>query len=189
MNRILMLDVEALDLQPTAVVLQVGAQVVELSPYKVVFQTSFWPDLEEQKGRTITADTVLWWMQQKPEAQRRVMAGHVGSLQPNVSRAELFKTVSQWLSPGDWGFRIGTVWAKPAGFDLTMLTNYFGEKPWGYRQERCLQTVARLLDPEGNMRPPHDESLRHDAQYDADWQCCYLGKLYQQFPSLPGWDY
>ena len=95
MSRILMIDCETLSLDLSAVILQVAVQIVELDPYKVLFSMAFWPNLSEQADRKIDADTVIWWMQRSQEAQRRVLEGHVSSLQPSTTRVELFKAFAQ----------------------------------------------------------------------------------------------
>ena len=131
-NRHVVIDLETLDKQPTAVVRSVA--VVAFDPWSIVwtcdedgvaeqprrpahgsFTTRSWTlDPEEQTGRTCDASTLLWWVQQ-PEAARDRLA--------NAATTSLSNFVDDFMSfCGDQP----TVWMKPPQFDAPILASLLG---------------------------------------------------------------
>ena len=130
-NRHIVIDLETLGKQPTAVVRSVA--VVAFDPWNVSwvwddddseqrrrpahgsFTTRSWTlDPEEQTGRTCDASTLLWWVQQ-PEAARERLA--------NAATTSLSNFVDDFMSfCGD----MPTVWMKPPQFDAPILASLLG---------------------------------------------------------------
>lgn len=176
-TKVLMIDIETLSLKPNAYVTQVGfcAAVLETREY-IVLPTSmltYGDDVERQPDADIEFDTICWWMKQDKSVADSIFA------QSGVTRhhrhaifAEL-QRVLRLLGDG------ATVWASPAMFDLPILTNYFGAKPWKYDVERDMMTLHRVHDPNGELQPPDNTKL-HDAAADAHWQMVYLFNLWEK---------
>jgi hypothetical protein len=169
--KILMLDCETLALTPDAVVTQIGAVFFDLQyPEAAAHGQTWWPDLAEQAGRRIDVNTVMWWMQQSDHARKSlIVAPH-----KREKKREILAHLTKLMTVHN----VETVWAKPAMFDLPLLTDYFGAKPWSHRVERDMQTIVRMYDPEGKLAPAGDPDKAHDAAYDALWQCQYLERIY-----------
>jgi hypothetical protein len=131
-NRHVVIDLETLGKQPTAVVRSVA--VVAFDPWSIVwtcdedgvaeqprrpahgsFITLSWTlDPEEQAGRTCDASTLLWWVQQ-PEAARERLA--------NAATTSLSNFADDFMSfCGDQP----TVWMKPPQFDAPILASLLG---------------------------------------------------------------
>lgn len=136
-NRHVVIDLETLGKQPTAVVRSVA--VVAFDPWNVSwdydddaqgrpahgsFTTRSWTlDPEEQTGRTCDASTLLWWVQQ-PEAARDRLA--------NGATTSLSNFVDDFMSfCGD----MPTVWMKPPQFDAPILASLLG--PWVRGRIKC----------------------------------------------------
>lgn len=161
-----MLDAESLGLTPDSVVTQIALCVYDLANDKVVNELCWWPDLAEQRDRVIDPTTVAWWMQQEREAQNGVFRPPAVTYKANI--LQQMRTATERIS----------VWAKPAMFDLPLLTSYFGVKPWSYRDERDMQTLVRLCDPINSLQPDISGTTAHDARSDALWQARYLARIY-----------
>lgn len=167
MKKALMIDNETCSTRPDAFLLQVGVGMMDLDTGNVLFPpTNFYIRDEDQAGRHLDPETFRWWMRQD-----RAVAASVANPVPALT-----------LSAGDLFARLGemapdTVWAAPATFDLPQLKTLFGDKtPWSYKQQRCLTTLWRELDPHRKLAPP-DNTMQHNAAADVDWQLRYLFAL------------
>jgi hypothetical protein len=170
--KILMLDCETLALTPDAVITQIAAGCYDLEAGEMLSLYSWHPNLDEQASRRVDPNTVMWWLQQSGQARNALQC----PAQNRRTATQIEAHVSNLLRT----HQLKTVWASPAMFDLPLLTNYFGSKPWSYRDERDMSTIKRLFDPHGEIEAtiPTDEQRQHDAAYDVEWQCAYLHALY-----------
>lgn len=174
--RIAMLDIETFGLSPDSVVTQIAACFFELATGQIKSIHTWWPSLEEQQTRAVDLSTIMWWLEQNNAARQSLKAPQGF----RDKRDNIFNDLKCLLAPRD-GEEFGpTVWAKPAMFDLPILTSYFGgKKPWHYRNERDMQTIVRMYDPASLLAPEKDESQAHNAAYDAKYQCEHLHKVYK----------
>lgn len=168
MHRALMIDNETLSKRPDAYLLQVGIGMVDLDTGNMLFPpTNFWLNDKDQVGRHVDPGTVRWWLKQKPE----VVASVANPVPANIAPASVLWDKFLDLKPD-------TVWAAPAAFDLPQIKSLFGDRtPWDYKQQRCLSTLWRTLDPDKKLAPP-DNHLQHNAAADVDWQMRYLVNLW-----------
>lgn len=164
MHRALMIDNETYSRRPNAFLLQVGVGLMDLDTGAMLFPpTNFYLRDEDQEHSHIDPHTVRWWMMQKPEVIASVCRP-VPAL--TLTRQALWDKFKE-LAPD-------TVWAAPAAFDLPQIKHFFGdETPWSYKQQRCLSTLWRTLDPGKRLAPP-DNDMQHNAAADVDWQLRYL---------------
>lgn len=142
----LMFDLETLDTKPSAVVLSVGAviwrtvedqqgvmewEVVERF-YRVI---NIQPQLDAK--RTVSQDTLLWWLQQDPKAREKAFA---------PVRKPVLMVLDDFRYWAD-RFDINAFWASPATFDFPIWEDFamtFGRHvPWTYRQKYDVRTVVR----------------------------------------------
>ncbi len=152
--REMMIDLETLDTKNSAVVLSIGAVVWEVvgtekinDPDKnssVVFIVDrFYRALEidEQvnKGRTVSLDTIRFWMDAHPAAREEAFDWR-GRVLPAMALAQFYTFKNK--HPG-----ISSFWAKPSTFDFPIwedLADDFGaEVPWRYNQKYDVRTVVR----------------------------------------------
>jgi hypothetical protein len=171
-----MIDLETLALQPRAYVTQVGICIADTKTREYFLKpTNFWMHDEDvaQEDRLIDISTVRFWMgqaAQHPETALGVFNCPEGT-QP-IYACELFRYFDEVMK----AHPNCMVWASPGMFDLAMLTDLWGSKPWKYSQERDMMTLYKLLDPDGIHRP-EPNGKEHDAASDAGWQMEYLFEL------------
>jgi hypothetical protein len=163
------LDIETLSLKTNARVLQVGFCLINLTTGAKSWQTSLSLGMDQQEIRDVDPGTVAWWNDQDHFVMMSVLypAGV-------VTVKAIHAALSTICQPGR------AIWANSPSFDCVILRSLFEdcslEAPWSFRDERCLRTMSKYLDPNGKLKPP--VNLRaHDALSDAEWQADYLYNL------------
>lgn len=181
----IMLDIETLGLQPTAVVHQIGYCAANLRSGEYLLEpTNLY--VHAPQGTVIDFNTVGWWVRQSDAARAAVFPEHVTRMHTESAYLHLLEAY-EGLGGRDAGV---TVWASPAMFDLPMLTHSFGQarpdlrepKPWPYYMERDLMTLYKMLDPEKKLKPTNP--IEHDAASDAKAQMDHLIAIFQANPQI-----
>lgn len=157
----IMIDLETLDVLPTATVLTIGA--VKFDPNTIsktkddCEQLYLRIDLDscDSLGLTVSQSTIDWWSKQSKEAQEEAFSAD--------NRVDI-KDAMHELYNFCWGAK--RVWSHGSGFDLVICEHIFArlEKlcPWNFWQCRDTRTLYDLgIDPN---RPP---VLKHHALEDA----------------------
>lgn len=161
MNTDLMIDLETLDVLPTATVLTIGAVKFDpfgddlTEPKMEKFYVKVDVDSCDKLGCTVSQATLDWWANQNKEAQEE-------AFDPN-DRISINDALNQ-LYKFSWGAK--RVWSHGAGFDVIILEHLFRkiEKaiPWSFWEVRDTRTLFDLgINPN---RPP---VLKHHALQDA----------------------
>jgi DNA polymerase III epsilon subunit-like protein len=156
-----MIDLETLDVRPTAALLTIGA--VKFDPFGDDVNTpaadKFYVKVDidscDKLGLTTSEDTLNWWSQQSKEAQDEAFS--------TEDRIPIHDAMNQ-LYKFCWGAK--RVWSHGAGFDVIICEHIFGrlEKavPWSFWEVRDTRTLFDIgIDPK---RPP---VLKHHALEDA----------------------
>lgn len=167
----IMIDLETLDVKPTALVLQLGYAIADMGEKKILSQGTLNLDGNEQKHRTIDFETVAWWMRQDRKVQDSVFSPMDLCCSVQYTREEISRLLEKW--------DIREVWAAPATFDLVILQDLWGEAPWDRRQQRDMTTLREGLDPDRKLMPA-DNIMHHNAEADAVWQMQYLFNLLEK---------
>lgn len=158
-NRV-MIDLETLDTQPSAVIVSIGATRFGPGAWQP-WDTFYLPvAFDPRDGRTVSRSAVAWWMQQPVEVQAALsdpvavpLSGALGQLMT-------------WIRNG--GADEVEVWAGPATFDLAVLEHAYraygwANLPWKYNETRCYTTL-RKDHPEVPRQTP---GIAHNALSDA----------------------
>ena len=157
-----MIDLETLDVKPSAVILTVGA--VKFNPQTISARDELQElymrvDINEQDklNRSISENTVTWWQTQDEEVQNEAFTDE-GRLQLSNVIEEINKFV--WNS--------GKVWSQ-GSFDINILENLYNSldisPPWQYWQVRDSRTLFDYVD--GSL----DKTINlHNALEDAAQQ-------------------
>jgi hypothetical protein len=180
--RHIMLDLETLDTASSAVVTSIGA--VAFDPYTAGyagFGAKFYVELvddmaaQQQRGRTISGDTVRWWMWQGQAAQRLFS----DLPDPEVQRVA---TVTALTMFSDFvernGGRNAEIWGNGADFDNVILGSLYEafdvKRPWSYSRNRCYRTMRSL-----HWAPTRTDrfGVHHNALDDAITQAEHLQKI------------
>lgn len=186
----IMIDIETLDTIPSAVILSIGA--VSFDPSTKMIGQTFYANTacpesinnQLRQGRTISGETLNWWMRQTFEAQV-VFREHSSSnsdlassllvsleLEAHDLRSGL-PALSKFISDNGPS---ATVWSNGADFDLPILAHAYRNigyaPPWPYRNTRCYRTVTNLGI--GPRRPATTKGVKHNALDDAINQAEHL---------------
>lgn len=177
-----MIDLETLDVLPTASVLTIGA--VRFDPFgddvndpdcdKFYVKVNL--DSCDRYGCTVSQDTVEWWSKQSQAAQDEAFSAD-GRIPIESAMDQLYKFC--------WGGK--RVWSHGAGFDVIILENLFRKVgkaiPWSFWEVRDTRTLFDLgIDPK---RPP---VLKHHALEDAWNQAVGVQNVFKTLRSSTKYD-
>ena len=170
----LMIDIETLDTRPTAVVLSIG--ILRFDPFsRVQALEGSWtldPAEQLQLGRTMSLDTVTWWMQQGYEARKKAFASELVCSLEDTQRDIIGILGSN---------NIGHIWANDPDFDCTILRDFVGHDfKWPFYKHRSIRTIKAIF-PEA-YNPPgkeYGESVAHDPVEDCNKQAWHVMNVYE----------
>lgn len=185
MYKDLMLDLETLDDGSDATIISIGAVVFNLDTFDDIYsvqypERTFYTvvDTWEQgkHGRTMNAETVLWWFQQNDAARQAVCKSGL-RLEPALRLLHAFAKDNE----------VERLWGYGATFDNVIINNAckaYGIKPIvSYRNNMCMRTIVNLS---GMGRPDDLEGLTaHHALADAQRQVIWLQRAYRALRGLP----
>jgi len=153
----LMIDIEGLDVSPTAAILTIGAQ--QFDPWDGVCGEAYYHRilLESQEDRTISDDTLEFW-QKQPEAIRDEALGDgPDRVTLDVALQELHRLA--WQS--------GEIWVNGPTYDISILENAFISRgmglPWQYHMVRDVRTVMSLCPTASDDVPKADHNAYSDV--------------------------
>ena len=166
----IMVDLETLDTAPTAVILSIGACLVERS--SLLPGQEFYTELAtaSQFERTQSKDTLEWWDTQpegvKPKGDGNHIFFALGAL-------------SYWIQS-----LIATpiIWCKGTDFDTAILANAYAQLkqplPWKYNNVRDYRTLAKSFPNVMRTSP-----VTHNALQDARDQAEHLKEISHYLPA------
>jgi DNA polymerase III epsilon subunit-like protein len=168
-----MIDLETLDVLPTATILTIGAVKFDpfgddvKNPQCVKFYTRVDVDSCDRLGATVSPATLEWWAGQDQAAQDEAF--------DPTDRVDVVQALEQ-LYKFCWGAK--RVWSHGAGFDVIILENYFRKIgkaiPWQFWEVRDTRTLFDIgINPN---RPP---VLKHHALEDAWNQAVGVQNVYR----------
>jgi hypothetical protein len=161
----LMIDFETLDTKPTSVVLSLG--IVMFNKYNILASNYFEFEIKGQmdNGRTMSADTIMWWLNQ---STGRKFAP------PTEHYTTTLGKIIYWLdvivkSHG----KFDNVWANDPDFDCAILENLIPLSiPYQYWQKRSVRTFREYVGKGAKII--RTEGQQHNALIDAVDQARYI---------------
>jgi hypothetical protein len=181
-NTDVMIDLETLDVTPTATILTIGA--VKFDPFgddvneKLADKLYIKVDLDscDRYGGTVSQSTIDWWAGQSAEAQEE-------AFDPE-GRVDIVDAMNQ-LYKFCWGAK--RVWSHGATFDIPICEFYFRKVgkaiPWQFWEARCTRTLFDIgINPN---RPP---VLKHHALEDAWNQAVGVQNVFRHLQTSSGLD-
>jgi hypothetical protein len=181
-NTDLMIDLETLDVTPTASILTIGA--VRFDPFGDEIKDSTCTklyikvDLDscDRYGGTVSQSTIDWWASQSKEAQDEAF-DPTGRVPIEEAMNQLYKFA--------WGAK--RVWSHGATFDIPICEFYFRKVgkaiPWQFWEARCTRTIFDIgINPN---RPP---VLKHHALEDAWNQAVGVQNVFKTLQSSTKYD-
>lgn len=173
----IMLDLETLDTRPSAVIVSIGA--VAFDPHTRELGDKFYVEMtgdlfaQQARGRTISADTVSWWMQQSADA-RMLFDPNIANRRSTVDALDSF---ADFIAAN--GGRDAEIWGNGADFDNILLGSMYESfdlrKPWSYSRNRCYRTMKNIgVGPRKAARM----GTHHNALDDALTQAVHLQEIF-----------
>jgi len=172
MYKEIIVDIETLDTEPSAVVLSIGAVKFNLNEednydtlddparcfYSIIDVTAQIRDLR----RTVSFDTTAWWIKQNKDAQG-VFLGERPDIETTLHSFTRFCG------------RIKNLWGNGSNFDNTILRSLYSDMgmifPFAYWDDRDIRTLKYLA---GDKKPNIARGTEHHALEDAKYEalCC-----------------
>lgn len=162
-----MLDIETLGNKPGAIVLSVGCVAFdrETGEDKANFYTGISVIDSRKHGLHIDPETMLWWFEQSPEAQRAALLD--GRRYPLKRAVEEFK--SWWVQNQT---KDNCVWCQGLDFDVPIWSRAMAAAnegpPWSFWKVRDTRTVYDLAGLDHRDVPR--TGIEHNALADARHQ-------------------
>lgn len=176
-----MVDIETLDTSQSAVVLSIGA--IAFDPHSKELGEKFYVEfstdvaLQQKVGRTVGAETAVWWMQQS-EAAKKLFSKVAPEGVRRVSTAQGLSEFSSFLSRNG-GLEM-QLWGNGADFDNVIIGSLYDSfgmlKPWSYGKNRCYRTMKRLF---GQNVPCVRQGVHHNGLDDAITQAVHLQEIFE----------
>lgn len=164
MSSHLMIDFETLDTKASSVVLSLG--LVLFNKELVVSQAYFEFDIKSQieTGRTMSADTIMWWLNQTSGRK---------FIPPNEHFKITLQKLQLWLKQCHASFKIEKCWANDPDFDCAILESLLeNDVPYKYYQKRSMRTFVEYVGK--GVKIPRTEGQQHNALVDALDQAKYV---------------
>ena len=168
----IMTDIETMSTRKDAAILTIGAVFFDPRGYdteesfrdnpKRCFYAKASLEDNQAEGRHISASTVMWWLQQSPEAQASLFEGHIGTLRKMLTQYNLFVD--------SLGVRPSRFWANDPDFDMVIIGEAMEHlkirSTWNFWETRSCRTIKEIAYPEGN-HPTIGVGTAHDALDDS----------------------
>lgn len=156
-NKLLSIDLETLGTSESAVILEIGIVVGDLSG-KVIERFSIFPSIDDQiaNGRVVSGDTFCWWLKQSSEARKAQYDAKRVSMEHAVDMTIEF--INKHM-PGT-KFVLGNA----PSFDCNILVDFLGAKLWEFWAERDVRTARMMLAENQRAKIAVEHSAVHDAE-------------------------
>lgn len=165
------IDLETLDVVPTAHILAIGAAKFDIETGEIIDKFYRVMPMTPQLGRSISPDTVGWWMKQSEEARNAITNGVWIDLLVSLNSLRTFVGSDN------------NVWGNGATFDISILENaYSFDIPWNFYQVRDMRTIVALAEEISNAFDKHTvpfEGEKHNAIADAIHQAKVISASYK----------
>lgn len=170
----IMLDLETMGTKPDAAIIAIGAVCFDVDAGEIgpaYYNRVSLSDAVE-KGGTIDADTVLWWLKQDDAARHEITRDDV----PELTICSALVGFDRWLR--EHTEEDVAVWGNGASFDNVILRSAYDRlsmrAPWHWRNDRCYRTI-KALHP--NIHPDR-VGTKHLAIADAVTQARHLMAIF-----------
>lgn len=168
-------DIETLGTGNDALILSIGAVKFNTLGIFDSFHMAIDVDDAQERGGTINASTVLWWMQEDRAAARQALL--------SLKRYPLLTVLAEYCI---WyGTKSQPTWGNGATFDNVIMRSAFRalgqDAPWQFWHDRCYRTMKELPGAPKMKRSGVHHSALDDARSQADhlreiWHCLGIGE-------------
>lgn len=171
-----MIDLETLDVKPSATILSLGGvkfdPTSDNEPHSEIY-LKISIDEQDQLNRTVNDSTLKWWSEQDPKILEEAFDNTDA-----VSVDEATKQLNKWI------VGIDELWGHGYGFDITILEDIYRQTgkpiPWQFWQISDSRTITKRMprDPRKDM-----QTDLHNALADAYYQAKSVQIMFKHF----GW--
>jgi hypothetical protein len=169
----IMVDLEAFDSRRTAAIVSIGAVYFDIHSQKL--GEEFYVEISKKgilnqldSGRTMSLDTLYWWLEQSDEA-RDVFKSNKNVKQDIVSALHQFSAFCQKAEGRP------RIWGNGVDYDNVVLRDtyetYHIGAPWTYSDNRCYRTIKNLFGARAKLKR---EGAHHNGLADAITQAKHL---------------
>lgn len=166
-----MIDLETLDTTPSSVILSIGAirfDINQIDSFGPVFSATLSINKQIKKfGRTVSEDTLFWWLSQSDDARNSLLS------HTREDYKSVLLDLGMFLSSTD------IVWGNGADFDNAILSSAYSSiglnPPWKHRNNRCYRTMKSMFP---NVPKPEFVGIPHNAVDDARNQALHLQHIW-----------
>lgn len=165
-----MIDIETLGLEPSAVILSIGAVAFGMDHKPDTPMQEFYVEVSmgNQGGRIINTDTIKWWMSQSIKPP----------MNGTISLHQALRDLNDFVWMKSIGDQAPYVWANGTDFDISILYDAYREHliapAWKYSDVRDYRTVAKMFS--GVVSRPQNMN-QHNALSDARMQALHLNAI------------
>lgn len=161
----IMLDLETMGTGSDAAIIAIGAVRFDIS-----IRDSFYQVVDLQSsldcGLSVSADSILWWLQQSEEARHAIT-------QKGKSLSSVLTDFAKWVEKDP------LIWGNGATFDNVILANAYDQckikRPWIYGNNRCYRTLKSFYP---HIKFQHS-GVAHNALDDAQSQAMHLIDIFK----------
>ena len=166
----IMIDLETMGTTPGCPILSIGAVAFDADGVK---NGTFYSAIKLAENPTVSASTLLWWLDQSEEARHTLIDDQGAAWSVETALNELVSWVKEALGND----RLGGVWANGASFDLPIIEHAMRDAgvdvPWPFYQHRCFRTMKALPGAgDAGVKPEFGgtaHSALDDAIHQAEW--------------------
>lgn len=175
----IMLDLETMSSDHDAAIVAIGACEFDTRGDGTGAEFYVRVNLESamQAGMTISAPTILWWLQQSEVARKETFEGQTEPLEYAIKQFAGYVNEISGHQPRDVA-----VWGNGATFDNVIIRSAFTAvgiaPPWSFKNDKCYRTIKNLV-PADKLPPWERTGTAHYALEDAKTQALYLQKCYK----------
>ena len=164
-----MIDLETLDIKPTAAIISIGAVAFDRNGLGNSFYSIVDGNTSTAAGMTISQDTINWWKNQSEEAQSIFHSPDKTTIQNALT------AFGQWLPHNC------KLWGNGAAFDNAVLSNAYSVcgmgQPWRFWNDRCYRTLSSFTKNKRVQSGTHHNALddaKSQAQHMIDYMNSYI---------------
>lgn len=180
----IMIDIETLGLDPRTVVTQFAFAAYERDdPETIIREAEEYLPIQPQLhvGRTIRADTVIWWMGQSDAARAGFNQNSGDDMAELIALVQsLHRKISQVIEEADEV----EIWAKGPQFDIVAIESLFDDiglsAPWKYGQIRDLRTIMAAAGVDRHSVEFPASLTPHHALSDCKYQILQLTESWRR---------
>lgn len=171
----IMIDIETMCNKSTAAIVSIGAVQFDMATGETgETGEKFYTNIDLQScidvGLTLSASTIMWWMDKDKEAQKSL-------LDKPVRISDALHEFIMWCKAVN--ALECNIWANSPSFDCVILKNAFDKcernLPWNYWNERDCRTLVTFAP---HIKKSMVNNLPHDAFHDCVYQIKYCSAIW-----------